>query len=130
MAEFHKRLNFLVAGAGFEPTTFGLRARRATELLHPASRRIYVGASSRPVKLFSTSPPRSRRIGTEAQQAERIFRFGYTKNVPPFPLSDKTGLRYAISPPQCGSTDNHRRLRPGQVSRRQAREEPRPRAAP
>lgn len=21
---FHKRLNFLVAGAGFEPTTFGL----------------------------------------------------------------------------------------------------------
>ena len=26
----------LVAGAGFEPTTFGLWARRATELLHPA----------------------------------------------------------------------------------------------
>ena len=27
----------LVAGAGFEPTTFGLWARRATRLLHPAS---------------------------------------------------------------------------------------------
>ncbi len=27
----------LVAGAGFEPTTFGLWARRATKLLHPAS---------------------------------------------------------------------------------------------
>ena len=26
----------LVAGAGFEPTNFGLLARRATELLHPA----------------------------------------------------------------------------------------------
>ena len=26
----------LIAGAGFEPTTFGLCARRATELLHPA----------------------------------------------------------------------------------------------
>ena len=26
----------LVAGAGFEPTTFGLWARRATMLLHPA----------------------------------------------------------------------------------------------
>ena len=26
----------LIAGAGFEPTTFGLWARRATELLHPA----------------------------------------------------------------------------------------------
>ena len=25
-----------IAGAGFEPTTFGLWARRATELLHPA----------------------------------------------------------------------------------------------
>ena len=28
--------SFLVAGAGFEPTTFGLWARRATRLLHPA----------------------------------------------------------------------------------------------
>ena len=28
--------SYLVAGAGFEPTTFGLWARRATELLHPA----------------------------------------------------------------------------------------------
>ena len=28
--------NQLVAGAGFEPTTFGLWARRATKLLHPA----------------------------------------------------------------------------------------------
>ena len=28
---------YLVAGAGFEPTTFGLWARRATRLLHPAS---------------------------------------------------------------------------------------------
>ena len=27
----------MVAGAGFEPTTFGLWARRATRLLHPAS---------------------------------------------------------------------------------------------
>ena len=27
---------FVVAGAGFEPTTFGLWARRATELLYPA----------------------------------------------------------------------------------------------
>ena len=26
----------LVAGAGFEPATFGLWARRATKLLHPA----------------------------------------------------------------------------------------------
>ena len=26
----------MVAGAGFEPTTFGLWARRATKLLHPA----------------------------------------------------------------------------------------------
>ncbi len=26
----------VVAGAGFEPTTFGLWARRATKLLHPA----------------------------------------------------------------------------------------------
>ena len=26
----------MVAGAGFEPTTFGLWAQRATELLHPA----------------------------------------------------------------------------------------------
>ena len=26
----------MVAGAGFEPTTFGLWARRATRLLHPA----------------------------------------------------------------------------------------------
>src|ERR1019366_6211727 len=26
----------MVAGVGFEPTTFGLRARRATRLLHPA----------------------------------------------------------------------------------------------
>ena len=26
----------MVAGAGFEPTTFGLWARRATELLYPA----------------------------------------------------------------------------------------------
>ena len=31
-------LNLLVAGAGFEPATFGLWARRATELLHPAFR--------------------------------------------------------------------------------------------
>ena len=30
-------LNQMVAGAGFEPTTFGLWARRATRLLHPAS---------------------------------------------------------------------------------------------
>ena len=30
-------LRNLVAGAGFEPTTFGLWARRATRLLHPAS---------------------------------------------------------------------------------------------
>ena len=30
-------LSYLVAGAGFEPTTFGLWARRATRLLHPAS---------------------------------------------------------------------------------------------
>ena len=28
--------NHLVAGAGFEPTTFGLWAQRATKLLHPA----------------------------------------------------------------------------------------------
>ena len=28
---------FVVAGVGFEPTTFGLWARRATRLLHPAS---------------------------------------------------------------------------------------------
>ena len=28
--------NLLVAGTGFEPATFGLWARRATELLHPA----------------------------------------------------------------------------------------------
>ena len=28
---------YLVAGAGFEPTTFGLWARRAARLLHPAS---------------------------------------------------------------------------------------------
>ena len=27
---------WMVAGAGFEPTTFGLWARRATELLYPA----------------------------------------------------------------------------------------------
>ena len=27
----------MVAGAGFEPTTFGLWARRAARLLHPAS---------------------------------------------------------------------------------------------
>ena len=33
-----KPLNLLVAGAGFEPATFGLWARRATELLHPAFR--------------------------------------------------------------------------------------------
>ena len=29
---------YLVAGRGFEPLTFGLWARRATRLLHPASR--------------------------------------------------------------------------------------------
>ena len=33
----------MVAGAGFEPTTFGLWARRATKLLHPA---IEVGYST------------------------------------------------------------------------------------
>ena len=31
---------FLVAGEGFEPSTFGLGARRATRLLHPATRGI------------------------------------------------------------------------------------------
>ena len=30
-------LEKLVAGVGFEPTTFGLWARRAARLLHPAS---------------------------------------------------------------------------------------------
>ena len=30
---------FLVAGEGFEPSTFGLWARRATRLLHPATKR-------------------------------------------------------------------------------------------
>ena len=30
-------MTYLVAGAGFEPTTFGLWARRAARLLHPAS---------------------------------------------------------------------------------------------
>ncbi len=31
----------LVAGTGFEPVTFGLWARRATKLLHPAVVEIY-----------------------------------------------------------------------------------------
>ena len=30
------RPNYVIAGGGFEPPTFGLWARRATELLHPA----------------------------------------------------------------------------------------------
>ena len=35
--DINRRVKNLVAGAGFEPTTFGLWARRATKLLHPAS---------------------------------------------------------------------------------------------
>ena len=38
-SKIHNPLLLLVAGEGFEPSTFGLWARRATWLLHPATRR-------------------------------------------------------------------------------------------
>ena len=38
-------INDLVAGAGFEPTTFGLWARRATRLLHPAILIVVLGST-------------------------------------------------------------------------------------
>ena len=36
--------NKMVAGAGFEPATFGLWARRASELLHPATNNLKIKA--------------------------------------------------------------------------------------
>ena len=48
----------MVAGAGFEPTTFGLWAQRATELLHPAIINIIGGG-----KGIRTPAPLSRPLG-------------------------------------------------------------------
>ena len=48
----------MVAGAGFEPTTFGLCAQRATELLHPAIINIIGGG-----KGIRTPAPLSRPLG-------------------------------------------------------------------
>ena len=61
----------MVAGAGFEPTTFGLWAQRATELLHPAinnNKQIWRRKrDSNPCATFATSwfsrPVPSTRLG-------------------------------------------------------------------
>ena len=45
----------LVAGEGFEPTTFGLWARRATKLLHPAITKWRRKRDSNPCADYSTS---------------------------------------------------------------------------
>ena len=57
----------MVAGAGFEPTAFGLWARRATKLLHPAINKWRRKRDSNPCADFSTSrfsrPVPSTRLG-------------------------------------------------------------------
>ena len=50
----------LIAGAGFEPTTFGLWAQRATGLLHPALNLL--------VGLGGFEPPTSRLSGVRSNQ--------------------------------------------------------------
>ena len=42
----------MVAGTGFEPVTFGLWARRAARLLHPASDSAYVSPRNKTIASF------------------------------------------------------------------------------
>ncbi len=42
----------MVAGTGFEPVTFGLWARRAARLLHPASDSAYVSPRNETIASF------------------------------------------------------------------------------
>ena len=63
----------MVAGAGFEPTTFGLWAQRATELLHPAIINIIGGG-----KGIRTPAPLSRPLGFQDRSLQPDL------GIPPF----------------------------------------------
>ena len=73
----------LVAGEGFEPTTFGLWAQRATELLHPA---IFIGGG----KGIRTPAPFARPPGFQDRSLQPDL------GIPPIRLYFRRQIDYII----------------------------------